>query len=225
MPLTVACIAAPVQLLIGDWAGRTVAEDQPVKLAAFEGLEQTDQGSRRSPSAASTIDGEIHGGITIPDMLSLLAYHDPNATVQGLDSVPERDRPPVAVVRNAFYGHGLHRQRPRAARRGLPARPGSGRRACRARSGSTGRWSLAGPAAVVALIAGWITTEVGRQPWIVYEVMKTTEAVTGAEGIPIGYATLAVVYLGLGSVVFWLLRRLARQPLEHELPAEAEAAR
>jgi cytochrome bd ubiquinol oxidase subunit I len=80
--------------------------------------------------------------------------------------------------------------------------------------------TIAGPAAVVALIAGWITTEVGRQPWVVYDVMRTTDAVTGAEGIPVGYATLAVVYTGLAAVVFWLLRRLARQPLDYELPAE-----
>jgi cytochrome d ubiquinol oxidase subunit I len=65
---------------------------------------------------------------------------------------------------------------------------------------------------VVALIAGWIVTEVGRQPWIVYELMRVEDAVTGAEGIPIGYATLVVVYLGLFAVALFMLRRLARQP-------------
>jgi cytochrome bd ubiquinol oxidase subunit I len=73
---------------------------------------------------------------------------------------------------------------------------------------------VAGPLALVALIAGWITTEVGRQPWIVYEVMRTEEAVTGAEGIPVGYAALVVIYAGLASVVGWLLLRLARHPIE-----------
>jgi cytochrome d ubiquinol oxidase subunit I len=73
---------------------------------------------------------------------------------------------------------------------------------------------LAGPLSVVALIAGWITTEVGRQPWIVYGVMRTSQAVTGASGIPIGYGTLVVVYLGLAAGVAWLLRRLSRIPLE-----------
>jgi cytochrome d ubiquinol oxidase subunit I len=76
--------------------------------------------------------------------------------------------------------------------------------------------AVAGPLALVALIAGWITTEVGRQPWIVYEVMRTEEAVTGADAIPVGYATLAIVYLGLGALVAWLLRRLARRPAEIE---------
>ncbi len=67
---------------------------------------------------------------------------------------------------------------------------------------------------MIALIAGWITTEVGRQPWIVYRVMRTSQAVTGASGIPIGYGTLIVVYLGLAGGVGWLLRRLSRVPLE-----------
>jgi cytochrome d ubiquinol oxidase subunit I len=72
---------------------------------------------------------------------------------------------------------------------------------------------LCGPLAVVALICGWIVTEVGRQPWIVYGVMRTTDAVTGAGGIPVGYGVLAVVYLGLAGAVWWILRRLARAPL------------
>ena len=77
--------------------------------------------------------------------------------------------------------------------------------------------AVAGPLSVVALISGWIVTEVGRQPWIVYELMRTKEAVTGAEGIPIGYATLVVVYIGLASRrPLYMLRRLARTPPEVE---------
>jgi cytochrome d ubiquinol oxidase subunit I len=72
----------------------------------------------------------------------------------------------------------------------------------------------AGPLSLVALICGWVTTEVGRQPWVVYRVMRTSEAVTGADGIPVGYATLALVYLGLAIAVAWVLRRLARAPLD-----------
>jgi cytochrome d ubiquinol oxidase subunit I len=83
----------------------------------------------------------------------------------------------------------------------------------------------AGPLSVVALIAGWITTEVGRQPWVVYRVMRTSEAVTGAGGIPVGYATLALVYAGLAVAVAWLLRRLARAPMEpYESTAGGEGA-
>jgi cytochrome d ubiquinol oxidase subunit I len=73
---------------------------------------------------------------------------------------------------------------------------------------------LAGPLSIVALIAGWITTEVGRQPWIVYDVMRTSDAVTGANGVPIGYGTLVLVYLVVAGVVVWLLRRFSQAPLE-----------
>ncbi len=74
--------------------------------------------------------------------------------------------------------------------------------------------ALAGPLSVVALVAGWVTTEVGRQPWVVYGHMRTEEAVTGAAGIPVGYASLVVVYAGLLAAVAWILRRLARAPVE-----------
>jgi cytochrome d ubiquinol oxidase subunit I len=69
---------------------------------------------------------------------------------------------------------------------------------------------LAGPLATVALIAGWVTTEVGRQPWVVYRVMPTAAAVTGAGGIPVGYGALVITYLALAVAVAWILRRLAR---------------
>ena len=76
---------------------------------------------------------------------------------------------------------------------------------------------VAGPLALVALIAGWITTEVGRQPWIVYEVMRVSDAVTGNDGLEVGFAALVLVYLGLGGAVAWLLRRLAATPPEREV--------
>ena len=71
----------------------------------------------------------------------------------------------------------------------------------------------AGPLSFVALVCGWIVTEVGRQPWVVYQVMRTSDAVTGAGGIPVGYATLAIVYVGVAVATVWILRRLARRPL------------
>jgi cytochrome d ubiquinol oxidase subunit I len=83
----------------------------------------------------------------------------------------------------------------------------------------------AGPISVVVLIAGWVTTEVGRQPWIVYGVMRTRDAVTGADGIPVGYGTLALVYVGVAAAVVWILRRLARAPLETPSPGGVDVAR
>jgi cytochrome d ubiquinol oxidase subunit I len=199
--LAFASLAAPVQVVVGDWAGRTVAEHQPVKLAAFEGLQQTQAG------APFTIAGVVE----VPKMLSILAFHDPNATVTGLDSVSPGDRPPVTIVRVAFQtmiaiGTGL-------ALLGTVFFVTWLRRRRLPRS----RWfyravMAAGPLAFVALISGWIVTEVGRQPWIVYGYMRTTQAVTSVDYLEIGYAFLVVVYIGLGAAVYWLLRRLTRHP-------------
>ena len=215
IPLAFVALAAPAQIVVGDWAARTVAESQPTKLAAFEGLEETSEGAGLTVGGIY-VDGRVWGGVEIPKLLSVLAFHDPNAEVQGLDAVPDDDQPPVAVVRNSFQAMVaigtflaaiaawflLARWR----RGSLPASP----------------WFLravvaAGPLALVALISGWVTTEVGRQPWVVYELMRTEAAVTGADGIPVGYASLALVYLGLGAVVLYLLRRLARSDPTIEL--------
>jgi cytochrome bd ubiquinol oxidase subunit I len=212
VPLAVAALAAPVQVVVGDWAARDVAETQPVKLAALEGVAHTEKGAPEH--LLGWYDGNgVKGGIPIPKLLSLLAYHNPNATVKGLDTVPAADRPPVNVVRFAFQtmvGIGT-----------LLALLGVVYAVAwyRLRRLPRTKWfyravAAAGPLSVVALIAGWTTTEVGRQPWIVYGVMRTDDAVTGAGGIPIGYATLAIVYVGLAAAVAWLLRRLARAPLD-----------
>ncbi len=215
--LAFACLAAPVQVIVGDWAGREVAERQPVKLAAMEGLQETTKGAPFTLGGFyDESRGEVRFGIEVPRLLSVLAKHDPNATIQGLDSVPPEDRPPVNIVRFAFQamiaiGTGLallgtvfigtwllKRRLPRSAwfYRAVMA---------------------AGPLSVVALIAGWITTEVGRQPWIVYEVMRTEQAVTAADGLEVGYVVLVCVYLGLLAAVVWLLRRLAGRPPDVEV--------
>lgn len=212
VPLTAAALAAPVQLVVGDWAARTVAEKQPVKLAAIEGVGSTTEGAPLHVLGWYR-DGEVEYGIGIPRLLSLLAYHDPSAEVAGLDTVPPEDRPPVNTVRLAFQamvGIGTALAALSAVylvvlwrRRALPR----------------SRWfyravAAAGPLAAIALMSGWITTEVGRQPWIVYGVLRTSEAVTGAGGIPIGYATIAAVYAVLGAGAILVLRRMARRPIE-----------
>ncbi len=210
--LSAAAVASPLQVVVGDWAARDVAVYQPVKLAAMEGLAQTTRG------AAEHLLGWYNGhavvwGIEIPRLLALLAFHNPNATVKGLSIVPLADQPPVNVVRFAFQAMvgigtllallGLCFLYFRVRRRSLP-------------SGRWFYWAVlaAGPLSVVALIAGWITTEVGRQPWIVYDVMRVNQAVTGAHVIPVSYGALCLVYLLLAFAVIWLLRRFSRVPLD-----------
>ncbi len=217
--LSFAALAAPAQIVIGDWAGRTVAENQPTKLASMEGLPETTEG------APFTLLGwydeaanEVRYGIEIPYLLSVLAKHDPNATVQGLDETPVDDRPPVNVVRYAFQTMvgigtllallGVTFVMTWWRKRRLPE----------------SRWfyralMVAGPLSLVALIAGWVTTEVGRQPWIVYEVMRVSDAVTGSDGLEVGFIALVSVYVLLAGAVAWLLRRLASNPPEREVTA------
>jgi cytochrome d ubiquinol oxidase subunit I len=212
VPLTVAAFASPIQIVVGDWAAREVARAQPVKLAALEGLQETEAGA--PVHLLGWYDGEeVRYGIELPRLLSLLAFHDPNARVEGLEEVPVDERPPVNVVRAAFQtmvGIGLTLAAVSLVylfvwlrRRQLPRSPWFYRAVV-----------AAGPLSVVALIAGWVTTEVGRQPWVVYGHMRTEEAITGARGIPVGYASLVLVYAGLIAAVAWILRRLARAPVE-----------
>jgi cytochrome bd ubiquinol oxidase subunit I len=216
VPLVVAAITAPAQVVVGDWAARSVAENQPTKLAAFEGVGHTERGAPIHIGGwYDEEQGDVRYGLKLPKGLSLLAFHDPDATVQGLDRVRSEDRPPVNVVRVAFQtmvGIGT-----------LMAIFGVTLLIVWWRRGALpeGRWFLRtvaalGPLSVVALIAGWVTTEVGRQPWVVYRYMRTEEAVTGASAIPVGYAALVVVYVALALTTLWLLRRLARAPLELE---------
>jgi cytochrome d ubiquinol oxidase subunit I len=212
IPLTIAALASPVQVLVGDWAAREVAKAQPVKLAAIEGLAKATSGAPEHLLGWYT-DGKVEFGIAIPHALSLLAFHSWNARVEGLDAVPPSDRPPVNVVRVAFQTMvgigtllallGVAFVVVRVRRKRLPESAWFYRAV-----------AVAGPASVIALIGGWVTTEVGRQPWVVYRVMRTSQAVTGASGLPVGYATLVVVYVGVGAGVAWILRRLARAPLE-----------
>jgi cytochrome bd ubiquinol oxidase subunit I len=222
LALAGAALASIAQVFVGDWNGRTVAAEQPTKLAAFEGLAHTTSGAPVHLLGWYS-HGHVEYGIPLPRLLSLLAFHSPNARVQGLDAVAPPDRPPVNVVRFAFQtmvGIGtllailavlvliVH-----IRRRRLPE--------------STWFYRAlvaAGPLSVVALIAGWVVTEVGRQPWVVYRVMRTSQAVTGAGGIPVGYGTLTAVYLALALAVAWVLGRLSRMPLEHASAPQARAA-
>ncbi len=218
VPLTAAVVAAPLQVLVGDWAARDVATNQPIKLAAIEGLGQTTKGAPEHLLGWYT-NGHVDFGIEIPRLLSLLAFHNPNSTIQGLDTVPVADQPPVNVIRFAFQTMvGIGSLLALLAvvflfvvwrRKRLPINNWFYRAVV-----------VAAPLSYVALISGWVTTEVGRQPWVVYRIMRTNDAVTGASGIPVGYGVLAAVYALLVVAVFWTLWKLAKAPMPPE-PATA----
>ncbi len=223
IPLTIAALATIAEGPVGDWAARDVVRTQPVKLAALEGLYKTTRGASEHILGWYT-NGQVKYGIAIPHLLSLLATHSWNGKVIGLDTVPKSQRPPVNVVRFAFQsmvGIGtllgllaLFFFAVWVRRRRLPR-------------SSWFYWAVvaAAPLSVVALIAGWVVTEVGRQPWAVYHVLPTAGAVTGAKGIPVGYGALAASYVIVACGLAWVLRRLARTPLrgpgEPEIGVEA----
>jgi cytochrome d ubiquinol oxidase subunit I len=212
IPLTIAALVAPVQVLVGDWAARDVATTQPIKLAALEGLYKTTHGASEHILGWYT-DNQVKYGIAIPHLLSFLAFHSWNAKVQGLETVPANQRPPINVVRIAFQAMvgigtllailGVVYLLAWVRRKRLPESVWFYRALV-----------LAGPAALVALISGWVVTEVGRQPWVVYRVMRSADAVTGASGVPVGYGALAASYVLVACGLVWVLRRLARMPLE-----------
>ena len=207
IPFTVAVVVTPVQIGVGDWAARFLAERQPVKLAAIEGLHETRRGAPLTIGGVY-VNGRVHLGLQVPNGLSLLAHHDPDALVHGLDEVPPDERPPVAIVRNAFQvmvaiGFGL-----------LALGAWFAIAWWRRREPPASRWFhraavVAGFAAPVALEAGWIVTEVGRQPWIVWRVMRVSEAVTTAPNIRLGLYFLLVVYALLTWGTIFVLRRLS----------------
>jgi cytochrome d ubiquinol oxidase subunit I len=223
VPFTVAAAMAPIQVGVGDWAARFVAEYQPVKLAAMEGQFATETGVPLHIRGSGG-DGQMRYAIEIPNGLSLLAFWDPDARIRGLDEVPPGDRPPVNVVHLSF-------QTMVAAGLGL-----LGVAAWfwlvwwRRRRPPDGRWflraaALCGPAAVLALEAGWVTTEVGRQPWIVYGVLRTRDAVNPAPGLTIGLLAVVVVYAALTAATVYVLRRLARDQRVPVAPQEADVER
>jgi len=159
--------------------------------------------------------------LEIPNGLSLLIHHDPDGVVPGLEEFPADQRPPVNVVHLAFdvmvgLGSAL-----------LLLALWFGWVWWRRRSLPPTAWFLravavSGVAAIVALEAGWVTTEVGRQPWIVYGLMRTADAVSPAPGLYLGFYAVVAIYVVLTALTVYVLRRLARDR-DTAAPQEADA--
>ncbi|WP_033323695.1 cytochrome ubiquinol oxidase subunit I [Actinomadura atramentaria] len=221
IPFTLGAVCAPLQVIVGDFASRFVADHQPAKFAAMEGIDHTQAGVPFK-----------FGVIEIPNMLSLMLKFDAHATLRGMDSIPADARPPAEVVKTSFeimitigmfllalaawWGfswfvrrRALGRGGRLAARVDLPWKPWFLRAAL-----------TAGVAAIIAMEAGWTTTEVGRQPWIVYGVMRTEEAVNPSSGLRYGLYAVLAVYAVLGFATVSVLRRMRRRPEIGSDPAE-----
>lgn len=203
-------VAALLQPVSGDVTAGMVAEYQPAKLAAMEAHFET------GPCAPLVLGGipdeearEVRWALEIPCGLSLLVHRDPDAVVPGLDAVPPDEWPPVLPVHLAFQvmmgiGTGLVLLGLVGLWRLWRGPPLAGSRPL--------LWALvaAGPLSVVAMEAGWVVTEVGRQPWIIWQVMRTGEAVTPMPGLIVPFTLFTLLYLFLTGVVVLLMLRLAR---------------
>jgi cytochrome d ubiquinol oxidase subunit I len=194
------CIATPIQFAVGDTAARAIADDQPIKFAAMECVQTTSTHVTEYIYGRCTADG-VKGGIGIPGFDSFLVGWSTDTQVTGLDTVPPDDRPPANTMLHwafdtmvgictALIALGLWLAIAWWRKRDIPQT----------------KWFLratavSGVAAVVALECGWIVTEVGRQPWIVYNVMRTEDAVTQADGVWVTFALVVLLYAVLGGAL------------------------
>jgi cytochrome d ubiquinol oxidase subunit I len=210
IPLTVACILTPLQFAVGDTAARAIANDQPVKFAAMECVDQTATHVTEYIYGRCTPSG-VKGGIGIPGFDSFLVGWSTSTKVTGLNSVSASDRPPddtmlhwafdtMVGICTLFLALGAWLAFAWWRRRDIP-RTKWFLRIC----------AISGALAVVALECGWIITEVGRQPWIVYNVMLTKDAVTQAGGIWVTFALIVGLYAVLGTVLVITLLTMARR--------------
>jgi cytochrome d ubiquinol oxidase subunit I len=221
IPFTMAAITTPLQVMMGDILARFIAHNQPVKFAAMEYVTKT---TRDAPEwlGGLLINGHVYFGASVPAFDSILVGFNPHTRVIGLDSVPPYQRPPLPILIHLSFdlmvGIGFflfalaawqgwwwwfHRRLLLTPWFLVPS-------------------ALAGVAAVAAMEAGWVVTEVGRQPWIVYRVLLVTNAVTPSNGVPVTlgvilalYAVLTVVSIGVPMI----MSRRWRQ----ESPADEEA--
>jgi cytochrome d ubiquinol oxidase subunit I len=210
IPLTVAVIAAPIQFAVGDTAARSIASDQPIKFAGMECVQTTATHVTEYIYGRCTSSG-VKGGLGIPGFDSFLVGFSTDTKVTGLDTVPPDDRPPantmlhwafdtmvgictLMIALGAWFAFVWWR------RRDIPRT----------------KWFLravvlAGAGGLVALECGWIVTEVGRQPWVVYNIMRTRDAITGASGVWVTFSIVLVLYALLGTATVLTLRAMARR--------------
>jgi cytochrome d ubiquinol oxidase subunit I len=210
IPLTVACALAPVQFFFGDLAAREIAKDQPIKFAAMECVRETDTHVPEYILGICTDDG-VEGGLKLPGLNSFLVDFSTDTKVIGLETVPADERPPANTmlhwafdtmvgIGTLMIGLGLWLGVSWWRRRDFPQSLLFLRAI-----------SVSGIAAIVALESGWIVTEVGRQPWIVYRHMRTEDAVTHASGIWVSLVVVVVLYTLLGITTVLILRTMARR--------------
>jgi cytochrome d ubiquinol oxidase subunit I len=219
--MTVATVAVIAQFIVGDVIARFDFDNEPAKAAAMEALFHTESHAPLTVGGLVGKDG-VHYGIEVPSGLSLMLYFNPNAKVKGLDQVAADDMPPVAATHLSFdamvgsasllvliallwaYLTKRGRQLPPWLIAGI---------------------AISGPLAVVALEAGWFVTEFGRQPWVARGLLRTTDAVTMAPGLDIFFYVFSFVYVILGVMCWWLMRRVGAHAHDQGHSSDHDLAR
>lgn len=209
LSMVVASIVAPVMIVSGDLTAKALAHEEPAKLAAIEPRFTTESGAPLSIGGYPDVEAEeVRYAIEIPYLLSILSFDDPNAEVLGLDAFPEDERPDPRAVWWAFdtmVGIGFF----------LVLMVGWFWFAFwRERDVPEGRWFLratvlSGFLGFIAIELGWITTEEGRQPWVIKDFMRTEEGVTPASGIVFALIGFGLLYVTLATIYVRLLRGMA----------------
>src|SRR5207245_1708649 len=200
--MAMAAVAIVFAGITGDNSARFIYQAQPAKFASMEGIYHTVRGASVHLGGIP-IDSEqrVVGAIEIPKLLSLLAAFDPNAEVRGLDTFPSNDRPNPVLVHlsfDAMVGLGMLIGLAAALFWFL----------CIYRRGRVPAWrpllwliAISGPASVAAMEAGWFVTEFGRQPWIVYGILRTSEAATAAPALGPTFLVFFALYIGLAAPI------------------------
>jgi cytochrome d ubiquinol oxidase subunit I len=212
---TVAAIAAPIQMFVGDQVARWVYNNEPTKFAAVELVPKTASDVPETLFGHLSSGGEVEGGVAIPGLASWLS--DPSTgtstVVQGLDAFPKGSEPTYAEANVAhlawdamvglatllfllsvWYGLAW------LFRRDLPKT-------------RLFLWLAAGAgvAAILAMEAGWVVTEVGRQPWIVFDFMKVSQGATTNQGVWVTFLVILGLYIGVGVTLILILRAMSRR--------------
>lgn len=209
VPFAFASVAAVAQPLIGHVLGMRIHDTQPAKLAAFE-LAQTTESPAPLRLGGVLVDGEVHWALTIPRLGSIIARNSWDAPVPGLEGIPRSEWPPVNITHLAFQSMVAIGTVLVAVVAVYWLARWFGRDLL------SNRWFLrvvvaTGPLAIVAVESGWVATEVGRQPWTVWKVLRTADAASQSSGLWWSYGAVLVIYLGMtvGAVV--VLRSMARR--------------
>ena len=227
MAMWMAALVAPVQIVVGDFHGLNTLEHQPVKVMAMEGHYRSypEGAPLYLFGIANEKEQRLDAAIGIPKASSLILHHDLNAPVRGLDTVPDAEQPPVPIVFWSFrimvgigflmFGLGLWSLLARWRKRLF-------------------EWSalhkaalLMGPSGFVAVIAGWVTTEVGRQPYTVYGLLRTVDSASplAAPAVATSLAAFVVVYFAVFGIGTWYILKLMHRTPHIDEPQLGEAER